>query len=111
MKLSKFTLAFMVLLIATIVWGIVFYYTLQEYHKYLEWLESQEWWELYEKWGLLKPWWMWNGMVYVIVAGMFLLVAWVYFITVALEKLSKRLSERKKPAVNPLEACSPPSPE
>ena len=110
-KVSKFKLALIVLLIATIVWGIAFYHTVQEYRKYREWLESDELWEIIEKYSLREPWWMWNGMRYICVTGMFLLLAWVSFIWVALEKLSKRLSERKKPAVNPLGASHrlPPS--
>jgi len=42
MKMSKFKLAFIVLCVATIVWGTIFYNTRLEYHKYIEdWRESE----------------------------------------------------------------------
>ena len=109
--MSKFRLAFIVLLIAMIVWGIAFYYTLQEHRKYITWLQSEECpiserlkylWDGWE-----YAYWRWNGGKYVCLTAPFLLVAWICFIAVAIGKLS----ERKKPAVNPLEACSPPSPK
>jgi len=50
--MSKFKLAFIVLSIATIIWGIAFYYTLQEYRKFVEGLS-----ELERMWGLWDPWW------------------------------------------------------
>lgn len=73
MKVAKFKLAFVVLLIATIVWGIAFYYTHQEYRK---WYDEQQW----DEWSLRTPYWAWNGGLYVIVAGEFLLVGWLIFI-------------------------------
>jgi len=97
MKMSKFKLAFIVLLIATIVWGIAFYITRQEYHRYIEWFSQSEW----AEWGLAKPYCGWNGGTYVCITAPFLLLAWIGFIAVAIGKLS----ERKKPTVNPLEAC------
>jgi len=39
MKVSKFKIVFMILLIATIIWGIVLYYVLQEYHRFVEGLD------------------------------------------------------------------------
>jgi len=38
MKMSKFKIVFIILLIATIAWGIAFYYTLQGYREYCEWV-------------------------------------------------------------------------
>jgi hypothetical protein len=84
MKVSKFKLAFVVLLIATIVWGIVFYCVLQEYHKFVEGLDP-----LVRKWGLWDPWWRWNGMPYIIIAGIWLLCAWVLLIGSYLSSKSK----------------------
>ena len=105
MKVSKFKLAFIVLLIATIIWGSAFYHTLQEYRKHREWLESEEC-PIIERlkylWDGLEPYWLWNGGKYVCSAGIFLFVAWIGFIVTVLEKLS----ERKKPAANLLEARS-----
>ena len=107
MKMSKFKIVFIVLLIATIAWGIAFCYTRLEYYKYLEWIESDEC-PLMEK---LK--YMWDGIGvyeerfggrYIYGTAPFLFIAWLFFI-------GYFLSERKKPAVNPLEACQPPSPK
>ena len=84
MKVSKFKLAFVVLLIATAVWGIVFYYILQEYYEFVEGLS-----ELERMWGLWDPWWRWNGMPYIIVAGICLLFAWVLLIRRYLSSKSK----------------------
>ena len=70
-----FKLAFVVLLIVTIVWGILFYLILQEYREYVERLS-----ELERIWGIITPWWDWNGMPYVILAGMVLLIAWALLI-------------------------------
>ena len=70
-----FKLAFVVLLIVTIVWGIFFYRILQEYREYIEGLS-----ELERIWGTPTPWVDWNGMPYVILAGMVLLIAWALLI-------------------------------
>ena len=86
MKVSKFKLAFTVLLVATIIWGIAFYYTLQEYHKYCEWLDEQPW----SKWDLKHPFWTWNGGKYVCVTGGLLFVAWMLLI---LSYLLRRISQ------------------
>jgi uncharacterized protein involved in cysteine biosynthesis len=72
---NRFKLAFVALLIATIVWGILFYLILQEYREYIEGLS-----ELERIWGTPTPWVDWNGMPYVILAGMGLLVAWALLI-------------------------------
>lgn len=72
---NRFKLAFVALLIATIVWGILFYLILQEYREYIEGLS-----ELERIWGIITPWWDWNGMPYVTLAGMGLLVAWALLI-------------------------------
>ena len=107
MKKSKFKLAFAVLSVVTIIWGIAFYHTRQEYHKYVEWIESDECPPM-EK---LK--YMYDGIGvyenkfggrYIYGTAPFLFIAWLFFI-------GYFLSERKKPTVNPLEACSPPSPK
>jgi len=81
---NRFRLAFVVLVIATIVWGIVFYYTLQEYYKFVEGLS-----ELERMWGLWDPWWRWNGMPQVIVAGICVLYAWVLLIRSYLSSKNK----------------------
>ena len=81
---NRFRLAFVVLVIATIVWGIVFYYTLQEYYKFVEGLS-----ELERTWGLWDPWWRWNGMPYVIIAGICLLYVWVLLTRSYLSSKSK----------------------
>jgi len=72
---NRFKLAFVALLIATMVWGILFYLILQEYREYIEGLS-----ELERIWGIIPPWWDWNGMPYVILAGMVLLIAWALLI-------------------------------
>jgi hypothetical protein len=69
-------LAFTVLSIATVVWGIVFSYTLQEYRKYVEvWNQSES-----NEWGLPKTFQAWNGGVYVTITGELLLCAWAILI-------------------------------
>jgi len=105
--MSKFKLAFTVLLIATIIWGITFYYTLQGYREYCEWFDEQP----LSEWGLRKPYWCWNGGLYVLVIGGFLTVTWIGFIFAVAQEFSVRLSERKKPTLNVLEACLPHSPK
>jgi len=87
-RVFKFKLTFVVLLIATIVWGIVFYYVLQEYHKFVEGLDP-----LLRKWGLLDPWWHWNGMPYILFAGFLLLLAWIGFIVTAIDFLWMKKSK------------------
>jgi len=76
---DRFKLAFVVLLIATIAWGISFYLILQEYYEFVEGLG-----ELERIWGHWVPWWRWNGIPWVIVAGMGLLVAWALLINEAI---------------------------
>jgi len=76
---NRFKLAFVALLIATIVWGIFFYRILQEYREYIEGLS-----ELERIWGTPTPWVDWNGMPYVILAGMVLLIAWALLINKAI---------------------------
>ena len=76
---NRFKLAFVALLIATIVWGIFFYRILQEYREYIEGLS-----ELERIWGIPTPWVDWNGMPYVILAGMVLLIAWALLINEAI---------------------------
>ncbi len=76
MKRFGFKLAFAVLIIATIIWTIAFYHTLQEYRKYCEWLVEQP----VSEWMLRRPWWEWNGMPYIIITGIFLFLAWSVFI-------------------------------
>jgi len=98
MKVSKFKLAFIVLLIATMAWGIAFCYTRLEYYKYLEWIESDEC-PLMEKlkymWDGIGVWQDQFGGRYIYGTAPFLLIAWIGFIAVAIGKLS----ERKKPTV------------
>jgi len=92
MKMSRFKLAFIILLIATIVWGSAFYYTLQEHRKYIAWLESEEC-PLIERlkylWdGLDSAYWLWNGGKYVCQTAPLLFFAWMGFIALAKGKLS-----------------------
>ena len=92
MKVSKSRLAFLVLLAATIIWGIAFYYTLQEYWKYCEWVGGSH--------ELPNPYHAWNGGLYVVVATSFLLVVWIPFIGYCLGErvypyLRQRLSYQK----------------
>ena len=105
MKVSKFKLVFIALCVATIIWRIGLYYILQEYQKYCEWFDEQ-WWS---KWALRNPWWTWNGGIYVMVAGLILFEAWgVFFVKLFTRKVFPRLKalkDKKKPTVNPLEAC------
>jgi len=68
--LTMFKLTFVVLLIATIVWGIVFYWSLQDYYKYVE--ECGEW-------AIPKPYFAWGNAIYIIISGVALLCAWVVF--------------------------------
>jgi hypothetical protein len=84
---SKFKLAFIVLLIATIIWGITSYYTLQEYRKYCErFRESGE---------PPNQYYAWNGGLYVTIATSFLLVVWIPFIGYSLgEKVYPCLKQR-----------------
>ena len=96
--MSKFKLAFIVLLIATIAWGITFYHTLQGYRKYIEWLESDECpikERLSYKYDGIGLWQRWDGVPYIVVVGIFLFVAWICFIGVAPEKLSSSLFPAK----------------
>ncbi|MDH5266486.1 MAG: hypothetical protein OEW62_02270 [Candidatus Bathyarchaeota archaeon] len=73
METSKFKLAFTVLLIATIIWGITFYYTLQEYRRYCEWFKGSEG-------ELPNPYYAWNGGLYVTAMTEILLLVWIPFI-------------------------------
>lgn len=88
---NRFRLAFVMLTVATIVWGIMFYYILQEYHKYVEGLS-----ELERMWGLWDSWWCWNNMPYVIIAGIGLFCTWVLLIASYLSSESKRKAHRKQ---------------
>lgn len=81
MKMSKFRCAFVVLTIATIVWGIMFYITLQQYHAYVEWSTPGV---------LLEPYWSWNGGGYVAFAGALLLCAWMILIGYSLLSRKRR---------------------
>lgn len=87
--MSKFKVAFSVLLIATTIWAIAFCYTLQGYHEYCEWFDEQPW----SKWALREPYYEWNNGQYVIFTGGFLLVSWISFAGLW---LSERISRRKK---------------
>ncbi len=96
MKVSKFKLAFVVLLTATMIWGVALHYTLQEYREYCEWFRGSKWGES----GLPNPYYTWNGGLYVTVATEFLLLVWIPFIWYSLlEKaypyLKQRLSYRE----------------
>jgi hypothetical protein len=88
---NRFKLAFAVLAMATIVWGVVFYCTLQEYRRFVEGLS-----ELEREWGLWDPWWRWNNMPYVIIAGAGLLSAWLLVITSYLS--SKKVESKREKA-------------
>jgi len=72
--MNKFKLAFIMLLIVTVAWGIVFSCTFQEYQKYVEeWKQSNEW-------GLPKTFQAWNSGLHVTITGELLLCAWVILI-------------------------------
>ena len=87
MKVSKFKLAFMVLLIATMIWGIAFFYTFQEYRKYCELFR-----ELDE---FPNQYYTWNGGLYVTIATSLLLIAWIPLIGYSLgEKIYPYLKRR-----------------
>jgi hypothetical protein len=73
MGISRFKLAFAVLLIATIVWGIAFCYTLREYRGYCELFGGSEG-------EFPNPYYAWNGGLYVTVMTEFLLLVWIPFI-------------------------------
>lgn len=92
---NRFKLAFVVLLIATIVWGILFYLILQEYYKFVEGLS-----ELERMWGLWDPWWRWNGMPYVITAGIGLLCAWMLLIASYLSSAESKRKAHTKQAIS-----------
>lgn len=66
MKVSKFKLAFVVLLIATMIWGIAFYCTFQEYRKYCELFRELE--------EFPNQYYAWNGGLYVTIATSLLLI-------------------------------------
>lgn len=96
MKMSRFKLAFAVLLIATIIWGIAFYCTFQEYRKYCEWSRESEWGEG----GLPNPYYTWNGGLYVTITTEILLLVWIPFIGYSVQKkvypyLKQRLRYQK----------------
>jgi hypothetical protein len=87
---NRFKLAFVALLIATIVWGISFYLILQEYREFVEGLS-----EIERIWGDWDPWWRWNGMPWVIVAGMCLLCAWALLINEAIYARERKTGKFK----------------
>ena len=115
MKVSKFKLAFAVLLVATIIWGIALYHTRQEYHKYIEWLESDECppkEKLMYQWDGIGLYENKFGGRYIYLTAPFLFIAWFFFIGYFLsEKVYPYIKKRFKPELNTLEACSPPSPK
>jgi hypothetical protein len=75
-KMKKMSRSASVVLITdTTVWGLVVYYTLQEYCKFVEGLS-----EFKRKRGLWDPWWRWNAMPHVIIAGICLICAWALLI-------------------------------
>jgi len=88
MKMSKFKLAFVVLLVGTMVWGIAFCYTLQEYRNNCERFRES-------KWELPSPYYVWNGGLYITITTSFLLVVWIPFIWYFLgEKVYPYLKQR-----------------
>jgi hypothetical protein len=70
LKVSKVKLGFVVVSIATMIWGIAFHNTFQEYRKYCEWVIESEV-------GLPEPCCTWNGGLYVIITTELLLLAWI----------------------------------
>lgn len=69
MKISKFKLAFVVLVIATIVWGATFYWSVQEYNKYAKWI-----WE--HTFCVPSPYEYWDGGPHIILSGFGLMLLW-----------------------------------
>jgi hypothetical protein len=87
MKVSRFELAFVLLLIATMIWGIAFYYTFQEYRGYFELFR-----ELEES---PNQYYAWNGGLYVTIATSLLLIVWIPLIGYSLgEKVYPFLKRR-----------------
>jgi len=72
-EISKFKLAFAVLSITTIIGGIAFYYTFQEYRRYYEDFRGADG-------ELPNPYYAWNGGLYVTVTTECLLFLWIPFI-------------------------------
>ena len=75
MKMSAFKLAFVVLLIATVILGISFCYTIQEYSRYCEWFRASEG----NEGQLPNPYYSWNSGFYVTIATEFLILIWIPF--------------------------------
>ncbi|MCK4482245.1 hypothetical protein KAU55_03395 [Candidatus Bathyarchaeota archaeon] len=94
MKKFKFKLAFAVLLVVTIIWGIAFYHTRQEYNKYIEWLESDECPPMEKfmyRWDGIGVYQDKFGGRYIYGTIPFLLIAWLFFSGYL---LSERISAR-----------------
>jgi len=86
-KMSRFKLVFVVLLVVTIIWGIAFYYTFQEYRKYCELFRELE--------EFPNQYYAWNGGLYVTIATSCLLVVWIPLIGYSLgEKVYPFLKRR-----------------
>jgi hypothetical protein len=92
---QKFGLFVATLLVATVVWGVVFYRSLREYREYSEdyyWQVQAEAQRVEEQTGLHvdggipPPYWAWAGGGIVLAAGGVLLCAWIL---AAGEKLSE----------------------
>lgn len=84
--INRYRVLVVMLLVATILWGIVFYQSSQEYHDYTKdyweqcWIEMQRALEedgLYIDFGLPPSYWDWNGGRYVLISGYVLLCAWI----------------------------------
>ena len=87
-KVSKLVLGFSVLLIATIIWGVAFHRTFQEYHKYCDWFRVSEA-------GVPDPYYVWNGGLYVTITTEFLLLIWIPLIGYSVrEKVCPYLERR-----------------
>ena len=79
MKTFLFVLGFILITIGTLIWGITFYYTLQEYEKYCELIRDREL-------GLPRPYHAWDGGRYVNVTLIALFFLWIPFLDYSLRK-------------------------
>jgi len=99
MNISKFRLALVTLLAATIIWCSALFYTLEEHRKLIEWLESDECppvEKIKYRWdGWEYAYCNWNGGKYVCLAFPALLVAWLGFILSAIIGLRQKREKAK----------------
>lgn len=87
-KVSKPVLGFLVLLIATMIWGVAFHHTFQEYRKYCGRFRELEG-------GLPDQYYVWNGGLYVTITTELLLLTWIPLVAYSVrEKVCPYLKRR-----------------